>query len=309
MLDFVSCFSDLNGFDDSNPVRWQMVPLDGERLVALLDGSSANIEISGQSFASIIEVYTNNALNKTADQQRWANTAATIANEKGWKNPRFFLLKGHSEGTAKLTAKTSITRELEVSVHSQRNLYVTFHIVQDKGGKRYSSRSESEITSMLAEVNSFFPAQTNIKFTCHFINYIELDRKLGGSVVYKYKNSDPDVTVSGDETKHIFEYVDSGVPINVFFVWDISAKGVGSAPKGTTFDPRDPIGLTYGRCILIEDKVKQNAGLVLGHELTHSLGHKDHHALQGGLMHLFTEPMGKRIYRNEAKTVYANSFK
>lgn len=309
MLEFISCSPGLNGFDDSSVAdRWQMVPLNGERLVALINGHNASVELNDSYAVTKTEIYTNNALNVTSEQQKWANTVKTIANDKGWKTARFFLLKGINEGTTILTASSTMLRRLEISVHSQRNLYITFHIVTDKNGKKCSVRSEAEVTSMLADLNSFFPEQTNLKFTCHNIKRVTLNHEVGDSILYKYKNKTPDVTVKGDETKYIFENADTGASINVFFVWDISAQGVGSAPKGTSFDPRDPLGLTYGRCILIEDKVKQNAGLVLGHEIIHSLGYSGHHALDGGLMHLFSEKMGPRIYSKEAITAYNDSF-
>lgn len=311
-MKFDTPFSNYRGFDPSPGCWWQMVPLGEERLVMLVDGHSATWTLSG-GCVSVTEVFTDASANTTPDRMRWSEGIQMIIGAKpNLYKPRFFLLCGLTEGKAQLKVKSQFgERTLDISVHRPKTVYLSFHFVQDKTDSNsnekaaeffYTKRPQADITDMLAIANTIIGPQTNVRFVCHNILQTTPKKKIGGRILYKY-NRKTGALVSGDTSKHIFKNADKGAKINVFFVWEFGAEGIGKGDDETS----DPEGVAYKHCVLIEDRVTQLKGQVLAHELSHCLGVDGHHKLEGGLMHEFTALGGFQMLRKEAEAIYKNA--
>ncbi|WP_299470775.1 peptidoglycan-binding protein [uncultured Roseibium sp.] len=240
----------LNGFDERGDPPWQMVPVNGNRIVQLIGGRDLTVTASDHT-VTVTEI-----------RPRFITKS------------RLFLLSG-LPGLVDLHRRRIVARDSEGLIRAQlsldlvRNLSVkvTFHLVQDEHGG--SRRSEADVTESLETANSILFGHANIHLHAHDIrrvdhifgkavNYIEAGKKKKGEV---------------DEWDYLDTYRDLSADINVFFVNNILTY-----EEEEQNETLKAYGVTSGKSptVLIRDPTRFrrafSAGEVLAHEVGHVLG-------------------------------------
>lgn len=188
---------------------------------------------------------------------------------------RKLTLKGISEGTAFIEVRRDgfIQTQLEVAVLKKKNVRLSFQFVED-GFKHRTKRNQSQIFSLITELNIIYIPQTNIEFSSRLARNVRTGINLGKQVnfpenLYKGKVG----KASRREWDAIVKLGDKGADINVFFVHLLATNEyLRNCRKDKNCYASDLMGYHAFKNCMIDDDIEplEFAGVV-AHETGHAL--------------------------------------
>src|SRR5262245_44826409 len=130
------------GFDKDAAPKWQMVPVNGDRYMALRDGAGLIVTSTDVAKVTATEI-KQSALPKVG--QRMALHASD----------RIFKLHGVAKGNARIQAKAGATLrvELEVDAKERKLVRITFNFVRDSAG-HHTTRVAASAAQWVRDVNA-----------------------------------------------------------------------------------------------------------------------------------------------------------
>ncbi|MEM8665443.1 MAG: hypothetical protein AAGF49_15135, partial [Pseudomonadota bacterium] len=224
---------DRNGFDHRTTPNWQMVPLNGTKLVYLLDGDHLTVVSQAPGVCTVHEVM------------------APLA-----PGSRMFELHGHTKANTQIHAKNggTVVKRLDVSVKSKKTVNIAFHYVKDNAGHA-TTRSSADLQSNFDTAKAVYLDQINVELVKKSVNSnYQVNQDLGAAVIWG---------ASGAEWNAVVANRDNSADLNVFFVWEYN-----TATEGTD----DAEGGTLGGNSLVEDNIAYQMWNTLCHEIGHHLG-------------------------------------
>jgi hypothetical protein len=259
-----------------------MVPTRGTRYVALRDGTGVNVISLAPSICRVTEV-PQGAL--PADER-----APSQAGD------RYFKLEGGStKGVTFLMATGGsilLPLFLEIGVKDKRQQFVMFNFVHDNAGHR-TRRPSAILGQWLPTLNYIWKRQANVEIVRHGIQRVTIPQNLGDPIMLPAGSLGTTGTTIGAAG-------DSGVDLNVFFVWRLQETGnpndvdavstIGTAGSGSP-----------GTCIF-EDEAGRGQALSLAHEIGHHLGIRHAGHRQIDLMWGITGERGLNLTRADVNT-------
>ena len=188
-----AAFQDFYGFDTSVAPHWQMVPLDGEKIVYLENAAGMSVQILNAKVAQVSEETT------TANVQR--------------PQKRVFKLTGKSHGTTLLEVRKDnvLKTSLEIDVKKPKSFGLAFNFVTDKTG-RTTVKNPSNVPEWLEALNEIYQPQTNVSFIHRRTKIVPINNNLGSEI------DSIDANFSGWEWDVIVKERDVSADINLFFV-------------------------------------------------------------------------------------------
>jgi hypothetical protein len=241
---FMKVFN-MHGFDDRESPPWQMVPIDGERYVALLEGDTLAIRSSAPHRVSVQEVGVRDIPNLGPRPTFYVPV-------------RYFRLRGLARGPARVEAWDGqrLVARLHIDTKSPKTLRVTFNFVRDRTGAK-TSKVPAEALQWTRELNWIYQ-QGNVRVICRAARWITVDRDLGWVIAW---SPDPGENV---EWAAVTAKLDPGADVNVFHFNDVRL--------GPGVDRQ--VGLALGRCVMVDDD-HPNYVVNIAHEIGHTQGLKD----------------------------------
>jgi hypothetical protein len=279
MAEFTRVFR-VQGMDSNATPRFQMVPNGGTRYVALRDGAGMDVINMVPSVCTMTEI-RESAL--PADER--APAAA---------GDRYFKLHGVSVGVDVLMATgggSIFPLFLDIDVKDERKQLVKFNFVRDNAGHK-TQRPSAVVAHWMPTLNYIWRRQANVHLVNHGVQRVKIDQDLGATIMLP-KGS------LGTTGQTIAAAGDTGVDLNVFFVWDLQETGnpadvdavttIGTAGSGSP-----------GTCIF-EDDAGHAQAISLAHEIGHHLGltHPGHRKID--LMWDFTDERGFNLSKADVE--------
>ena len=240
----------MRGFDKDAAPRWQMVPVNGNRYMALRDGAGLTVTSNDPTVVTVTEI---RQADIPAEDERMALHASD----------RIFRLHALKKGNARIQAKrgAALATELEVDTKDRKRVRVTFNFVHDTSGHG-TRRVAASAGRWVSTMNYIYNRQANIQVVLRATRSVEVASNLGAEVTW-------DAT-AGSEWNTVTALGDAGADLNYFLVWEYEQPGVpGEADAGTL----------NGNC-LFEDRIGGNdTGVEMAHEMGHFLGRHDHYVV------------------------------
>lgn len=282
----------------------QMVPLGGERLIALPNAAGVNVVLQATGIATVTEAFATAPAKATGEQIR----LAAVVQQALRQNPflagcRFFMLHGQAQGDVILMAGKL---RLKIAVREGRTVMVAAHRVVDKGGPSApaTKRMEAEAAAMIAAANDILGPQANVWFelagSCPKLTLKEVAGKavhgqMDLPVVYN-RAVKTDQMLPGDTTQHVIKHRQPGKRLNVFFVWSMYSLA--------TYSDFSPVGVCIGSDVLISDAcTPDQLGRTLAHEYLHSCG-LDHHTDPDNLMAALQDAAGLTLNEEQSQKAW-----
>jgi len=238
----------MRGFDRDAAPRWQMVPVDGNRYVALRNGAGLTVTSTDPTVVTVTEI-----------------TQAAIPNEDErmplHASDRIFRLHGVKKGNARIQAKSGATLdvELEVDTKDRKTVRVTFNFVRDSAGHR-TSRVAASAGQWVATMNYIYRGQANIRVVLCQTRTVSVASDLGTEVMWDAS--------AGSEWNTVTALRDPGANLNYFLVWEYEQDTDPATDTGA--------GTLNGNCIFEDNAGTATVGVTMAHEMGHFLGRPDH---------------------------------
>jgi hypothetical protein len=261
--EFTKVFN-MRGWDRAPNPKWQMVPVNGDRYVALQDGAGLTVTSNKPGVVTVTEI-------READLPAGFERIARRSGE------RIFKLHGVSKGDAQIQARGSASVNLAIDTKDKKTVRIAFNYVQDSAGHR-TSRVAASAAGWLRTINYIYNGQANIYAILHGTRSVNVPSDLGQVVQWTAGAASEWNTVTGMGA--------SGADFNIFFVWEYEQDS-------TPFTDHTDAGTLNGNCIF-EDNAGTDVGITLAHEMGHFLGDDDHYdaARKHHLMHGITDERG-----------------
>lgn len=231
----------MRGFDKDAAPRWQMVPVKGNRYMALRDGAGLTVTSNDPTVVTVTEI---RQANIPPEDERMALHASD----------RIFRLHGLKKGNARIQAKSGavLASELEVDTKDRKNVSVTFNFVRDSAG-HHTTRVAASATHWVATMNYIYNEQANIHVKLRATRNVAVPIDLGTEVTW-------DAT-PGSEWNTVTALGDGSADLNYFLVWEYE--------QDATPGDGANAGTLGGNCIF-----EDHAGTaVVGHTMAHEMGH------------------------------------
>ena len=267
----------MQGFDRWQSPRWQMVPVGGDRYIALRDGAGLTVTSNNPGVLTVAEI-------------RAADLPSTGQRMPLNQGDRIFKLHGASKGAARVQAKRggTVVLELQVDTKNRKTVRLTFNFVRDNAGHR-TRRNPSAATGWMNTINYIYNGQANIFATMIRTRTVNIPQNLG-----------PQVTWSAgvaSEWNTVTALRDAGADFNFFLVWEYEQDDTPAV------DHTDA-GALAGNCIF-EDNAGTQVGETMAHELGHYLGRPDIYdaARRHHLMHGITDVRGQHLSKDDVNVM------
>ena len=268
----------MQGFDRQATPRWQMVPVNGDRYVALRDGAGLTVASNAPAVLTASEI---------------ARRAIPSGDERQALQPndRIFKLRGASKGNAKLQAKNGAgvtVVELEVDTKDRKTVRVTFNFVRDSAG-HHTKRASASAAHWVNTMNYIYSGQANINPILRLTRSRAATVDLGPQVMW--------TSGADSEWDTVTALGDAGADMNYFLVWEYEQDAT------PTVDNTDA-GTLAANCIF-EDKAGKQIGVTMAHEMGHYLGVDDHYnaASKIDLMYGITDQRGINLRKSDVNTM------
>ena len=239
----------MRGFDKDAAPRWQMVPVDGDRYMALRNGAGLTVTSNDPTVVTVTEI-------AQAAIPREPERMPVQAGD------RIFKLHGVKKGNARIQAKNgaALDVELEVDVKDKKTVRVTFNFVRDSAG-HHTTRVPASAASWVATLNYVYRWQANIHVVLRQTRNVAVASDLGPQVMW-----DPTPT---SEWNTVTALGDPGADMNYFLVWEYEQDAT------PTIDNTD--AGTLGSNCIFEDHAGTAVAVSMAHEMGHFLGRPDHY--------------------------------
>jgi hypothetical protein len=259
----------LEGFDKDAAPRWQMVPRDGERFVALRDGAGLTVTSTDATIVTVMEIDVHALpIGRQLSGRNWraAGYDASSTRMPLYRSDRIFRLHGVAKGNAKICAKQAavLKAELEVGTKNRKTVTVCFNFVHDLHNKHHTVRHEASAQQWVNDVNAIYNGQANVFVTLLGARRIDVEIDLG-KVADFWPASEWDTIIA----KGIWS-----ADLNYFLV----RKYEKSTPKidddnAITLD-RNGAPAVGGCIVILEDHLTSGKPtfVTIGHEMGHHLG-------------------------------------
>lgn len=272
---------DMMGFDKAAaPRRWQMVPVNGDRYIALRDGADLTVTSNDPRTLTVTET-----------------SLAQIPRSFGYGSPqplhatdRVLKLTGVAHGGARVLAKRGATTvvELEVDVKNKLTVRTSFNFVRDTGGHR-TNRAAASAQSWVNSMNYVYNGQANVFITLLHARSITVQQDLGPQVMW--------TATAPNEWDTVTALGDTGADMNYFLVWEYEQDNT------PTVDDTDA-GTVGSNCIF-EDNAGREVGVSMAHEMGHHLGRPDiyNSAQMHFLMYGITDQRGVHLAKEDVNVM------
>lgn len=280
MPEFTRVFR-VQGMDSNSVPRFQMVPTDGYRYVILRDGKDMTVTNMVPTVCELTEI-KESALPSDEPLPRQAGD-------------RFFKIKGSAKGVSFLIATGGgqfFPLFLEIGVKDVREQLVVFNFLTDSAGHT-TTRPSSILGQWVPLLNYIWRRQANVKIINHGVRRPIIGQNLGATITLPAGQL-------GTTGNAIAAVGDTGVDLNVFFVWKLQ-----ETPDTGDVDAVTTVGTagsgSPGVCIF-EDDAGKGQGLSLAHEFGHHMGltHPGHRKID--LMWDFSGERGFNLTRADVNT-------
>lgn len=266
--EFVKVFT-MKGFDKyAAPNRWQMVPVGGERYVALRGGAGLTVS----STAPLLKV--------TEIEQ----SAIPTGSDRQTLQPddRVFKLQGVSKGAASVQARNGaiLVVTLDVNTKDKKSVRLSFNFVRDNANHK-TNRSPASAAQWVSEMRYIYEGQANIEPTLRASRVVNVASDLGEQVMWSAGTASEWVKVTA--------LGDAAADMNFFMVWEYEQD----ATPG--IDNTDA-GALGGNCIF-EDAAGSQVSETMAHEMGHYLGCPDQYVAgrKRELMYGYTDTRGAHL--------------
>lgn len=263
------------GFDRWASPRWQMVPVGGDRYLALRDGAGLTVTSNSTSVLTVTEIPV---------ARLPAGSRMSLQS-----SDRIFKLHGASKGNARVQAKRGgrTIVELEVDTKNRKSVRLTFNFVRDNAG-HFTRRNPSSATGWMRMINRIYNGQANIFATMIRTRNVTIPQNLGAEVRWS--------AGTASEWNTVTALRDSGADFNFFLVWEYE--------QDTTPGDGADAGALAGNCIF-EDSAGSQIGETMAHELGHYLGVADKYdnARRHHLMYGYTDTRGRHLSKQDVRTM------
>lgn len=239
-----------NGFDATTIPRWQMVPVNGSRIVRLMDGDDLTVT---------------------------SNNPAVTVHERPFcftHGGREFELRGSVKGKALIEARhgTAVVTRLEAEVKNLKTVKVGFHFVRDNNSHK-TARTPAQLDALVATAHKVHFNQINVEIKKHSVNPTStVNEDLGAVVVWS-------ATAAQDEWRKVVANRDGTADLNVFFVWEYEQDGTEGTDNAAAGTLRNE-----GNCLMEDHSPYADNGWTLAHEIGHYLGVGPHSATGADLL-------------------------
>jgi hypothetical protein len=256
-----------SGFDRTATPKWQMVPVNGTRVLT----------ISGVgSLVPRVRVVSGDASALKAVQTT-ARGTTTLTLTGGTAPGRAFV-----EWVPSLTdaGPVDIGFTLEVSVKEEKKISTAFHYVDD-GRKQKTKRKIADLNAVIVAANAILTPQANVKIDRKSAAALPIAQNLGDVVRFSSHLTGPpdNVPIAQHEWDDIVAHKDAAADFNVFFV------KVYEQDNTPYHDDAEAGTIAAEKCCIFEDDLDYSAGETLAHETGHLLGHAGHSNTRGHLMY------------------------
>ncbi len=265
----------MRGFDKDAVPRWQMVPVTGDRYIALRDGAG-------------LTVTSNNAA-VTVTEMLQANLPTTWTRMSLQASDRIFLLHGASKGTARIQARSgaALVVELQVATKNRKTVRLSFNFVEDSAGHK-TNRATATAAQWLVTINYIYRGQANIRALLSQSRTLVVPVNLGTEVTW--------TAGAASEWNTVIALRDPAADLNFFMVWEYEQD----ATAGDGADAG-----TLGPNCIFEDGAGTDIGITMSHEMGHFLGVSDHYnaARTQDLMYGITDARGINLRASDVNTM------
>jgi hypothetical protein len=243
----------MEGFDERASPHWQMVPVNGDRFVALRGGAGLTVRSCSPSIVTVQEI---------TQAQLPASGHCRLALEAG---DRIFRLHGAAKGSARIQARRGAAPEVELAVDTKhrKTLRVSFNLVSDPAG-HHTVRPPASIPGWMPIINGVFNGQANVAFELRLVRPITVAGNLGDQVTICHGGEEEWNRVTALANR------DRGADVNFFLVWELEQTA------SPTVDSLEALMAPNGAC-LVEDNLHGIEAVNIAHELGHRLGVRDHY--------------------------------
>jgi hypothetical protein len=243
----------LEGFDANASPKWQMVPVNGDRYVALRGGAGLTV-ISGSPAIVTVQEITQAQLPSTGHCRLPLESS-----------DRIFRLRGVAKGGARIQARrgTAPAADLDVDTKYGKTLRVSFNFVSDSAG-HHSSRPPASVSEWMPIINGVFSGQSNINIELRLVRPITVAGDLGDQITICQGGEEEWNRVAAPANR------DRGADANFYMVWELEQTG------SPTVDSLEALMSRDGAC-LVEDDLHGVNAVAIAHEIGHRLGVVDHY--------------------------------
>ncbi len=257
----------MEGFDKDQSPKWQMVPVNGTRYIALRNGAGLTVRSEPANVLTISEI----------PRSQLPTTGRHLMPLQA--TDRIFKLVGTGKGHAlvkAIAANGAVAAQLQVDTKHRKTVSVTFNFVNDSAG-HHTRRSPTAAVSWVRDMNWIYNGQANIFIHLRTTRSLAVPTDLGEEVTWS--------AGVNSEWNQLTALRDPAADMNYFLVWEYQQDA----------DDTDAGTLT-GNCIF-EDNAGHAIGVTMAHEMGHHLGADDHYdaARRIHLMHGITDARGEHL--------------
>ena len=278
----------LNGFDRSADPPWQMVPVEGQRVLTISGHGNLFMRVNSPNL-------------KVEVTKSGRNTVLTLT---GGESPTWATVEWVSDlsplpGPYRLRRRAEPGFSLAVSVKAPRIINTAFHYVDD-GRRQKTNRRIADLDRLIEGANRILTPQANVILKRKSAAPLAVAHDLGRvvrSVPSALRGAPHNVPAAEHEWDILKALGDAAADFNVFFVREYEQD---TTPNR---DDAEAAAESPGKMCIFEDNIVRPPGEVLAHETVHALGVYDHSTNRYHLISSGATRLGRFINRVQANII------